>query len=228
MKLSLHALSIFFCCLIIPLAGSSQKQHSFEFEIAPIFSNRIMTGSENSSEWQLDQYKSQSEILPGFYLQFGANFRNQERTRFYTGLRLLNQQVMASYYSVYNQYQDPNGNWILDGFPRSERTDMVYLSTPLSLKHSLINEDGFRLVSEIGLSPGILIGAFSTHQGADRRIGLSTELALSFEWILKNGTMLGFKFPALTCSMLSNNTIYEEIKQYNYSVGLGVKLTLPQ
>lgn len=208
---------------MIPLAGSAQKQHSFEFELAPIFSNRMMTGSENSSQWHLDGYKSQSEILPGFYLQFGVNFRDQKLMRFYTGLRLLNQQVMVSFFGVYNSYQDPWGNWILDGNPKSEWADMLYLSVPMALKQSLINHDSFRLVSEIGMAPGLLISAFSAYLEDERHTALSAEFGLSFEWKLKNGYMLGFKFPALSYSILSNNRIYDDIKQYNYSLGFGLK-----
>lgn len=226
MKLVLRSL-ILVCFYFASLFGNAQSNHSFEFEVAPILSNRIITGSTNSSQYQIDKYKSQSKIISGFYLQFGANFREQKRTRLYTGLRLLNQQVMVSYFSIYNQIQDPDGNWSLSGLPLSERTDMLYLSIPLALKHSLINMDSFRMVGELGLAPGVFIGAFPTQRDA-KRISLSTEFALSFEWKLESGNTIGFKFPSINYSVLPNTITHGDIKQNNYSLGLGLKFGLAQ
>jgi hypothetical protein len=210
MKLSLRSLGIFFCCLI-PLFGNAQSNHSFEFELAPILSDRIFRVEDDYDEWELNIYKSKSEILPGFYLQFGANFREDKRTRLYAGLRALNQQVMVSYYDIYSS------------FPRSERTDLLYFSLQLGVKQSLIATDNFRLVSEIGIAPGILIDAFPNFSKDLKFTTLSAECAFSFEWNLNSGNRIGFKLPTLSYSLLPNNEIYGDINQHNYSMGLGLK-----
>lgn len=222
MKLAPHSLTLIFFCFASHFVNA-QLNRSLEFEIAPIFSDRIFTGADASDNWELNIYEAHSEIIPGFYVQFGANFREDKRTRLYTGLRAINQQVMVSYYNIYSSNQDPNGNWSSVGIPRSQRSDLLYLSLQLGVKQSLIANDNFRMVGEIGIAPGILVAAFSEISGNIKRTSLSAECGFSFEWTLKSGNKLGFKLPSISYSVLPNTLIHGGIKQHNYSVGLGLK-----
>lgn len=222
MKLVLIAIfTINFC--LLPFIGSAQKKYTLEFEAAPIVSNRVFIESSSSSNSYVSQYRAQSKIFPGFYLQFGANFRVNKPTRFFVGARALNQQVMVSHLDIYNIYVDPGGNLVVDGFARSVKTDMIYLLFPLSVKQNLISKPDFRLVGEIGISPGFLIGSFSDYIQQGERPALSSELALSFEKKLKNGNLFGVKFPALSYSLLPNSSVSKGANQHNYSLGFGIK-----
>lgn len=228
MKLVLPILLAFNFCAM-PFTSSAQLNSSLEIEIAPTFTNRLMTaGSAESSEWQIGEYQAQSKILPGFYAQIGVNFREDKSTRFFVGAKAVYQQITISYYDVYAMYSDPNGNWNVDGFCRSRQSSMTFLLFPISIKQNMISKSRFRLVTELGIAPGFVFGDLSPYGGSSRRAAVFADFSLGFEWKLKNGNCIGFKFPAFSYSLLSNNTIHGDIRQHNYSLGLGLKFGFDQ
>lgn len=176
-------------------------------------------------------YSDQSKILPGFYVQLGANFREDKRTIFYAGLRVMDQKVMTSYTSIYNVTVNPNGELDPDGFVVSNKTHMPYLSFPLLLKKNIITRPNFKFVFATGLAPGLLLSGLSTYSNHfGPFLSLNYEGGFVFEKKLNNGQSLGLKFPMFSYSILKSHYSYSEngyiIKQYNYSLGLGFMITL--
>lgn len=208
----------------ISFNAESQKHYSFEFEVAPLLSNRFFTQQTSGYAYgQIDKHRSQSKFMPGFHFQAGINLREDKRTRFFAGIKLLNQNVLLGQYSFYNTYVDGNGELVLDGSASSTPTDMIYLTFPLMIKQTWISKSDFRMVSEIGVAPGFFLHKYPSFGPHDVTRSLFGEFALSYEWKLEKGNMIGIKFPAFTYSFLPNKVMYKNIKQYNYSVSLGLK-----
>src|SRR5687768_16888901 len=91
-------LFIAFALILLQNKAYSQKNHSWEVEGTVLASNRHLSMSieypSGGSSYWMDKAEFSSRILPGGYIQFGINFREGSRTRIFTGLRLMNQQVM--------------------------------------------------------------------------------------------------------------------------------------
>jgi hypothetical protein len=222
------ALPIFFVLTFFgqPFISNAQKKCTFEFEVAPVLSNRVLRLVPNSSNSHLNNFKAQSKFLPGFHFQLGVNFFENKRTRVFIGLRGLMQRTQVSHFHPYAIHIDPNGNVIVSGTYSSKKTNMTYLLFPVSIKQNLISKPDFRMVGEIGIASGFLVSDIPEYSGLSNRVAVFSDLALSFEWKLINGNTFGMKFPMFSYSLLPNCIISNSINQYNYSLGLGVQLGL--
>jgi hypothetical protein len=220
----------FFC---VQQNGYSQKNRSWELEGSVIVSNRIISvsGVDNfgTNSYNKEKANAHSKILPGGYLQAGINFRHDKRLRLFTGLRLMNQQVI-----LLSTSQSPNASSDISPSSLSVgslRTDMVYVNIPVSLKYDLVQKPNFRLTTELGLLPGMLVLKSASKKMDGSFLNLSSEISLVFEKKLKKGNSIAFRFPCFNYALTPNFTVGQlgkRMSQNNYSLGLGIKFVFPR
>jgi hypothetical protein len=231
MKLHLR-LAFAILCLGNSFSADSQKNYSFEFEAAPLFTNRAFRGPYPSYV-SIETLKSKSRFTSGFYLQFGINFRESKGTRFFAGIQLLRQNMSIGKITGYlffpsDLHVTAEGDLVGYMVPGSDYSQTTSLTLPLLMKQTWLTKQNFRLISETGIAPVFLLAANpDEHNLLKQRIYLSTEFALSLEWTSKKGNTLGVKFPALSYNIVPI-TLIRTLRQHNYNLSMGIKFGFGQ
>jgi hypothetical protein len=163
-------------------------------------------------------------MLSGFYMQIGVNFRTDKKTRLFAGLRGFDQHVIMTYNYSGNSYYDQYGQLQFESFAIHSRVHLIYLLFPFTIKQRLIFKPDYRIDTELGLVPGYLMKQYPGNIESKNRVAIMLEFGINFEKKLKNGNWLGIKFPMLSYSLMPTNIIRDDLKQYNYSIGIGFKL----